>query len=112
MLGGGIYGIGNIHSRVCVFGRRPRFVLGLRIVFQCRMKNLQSLIDDLGVAWLLFIVGCSILLYGWVCIYYIVDIAIGNCLLVCVCVCFNVVACCLLIRTQTKHRKLPDPAMN
>jgi Na+-transporting NADH:ubiquinone oxidoreductase subunit NqrD len=45
---GGIYAHGSIRVIVCVFGRRPRFVLGWRIFFPCRWRSLQSLVDGLG----------------------------------------------------------------
>ena len=48
-----IYGHGNIRNIVYVSGRIFRYVLVLRIIFQCRMKSLQSLIDDLGMALLI-----------------------------------------------------------
>ena len=45
-----IYVHGNIRNIVYVSGRIFRYVLVLPIVFRCRMKSLQSLIDDLGMA--------------------------------------------------------------
>ena len=45
-----IYVHGNIRNIVYVSGRIFRYVLVLPIIFQCRMKSLQSLIDDLGMA--------------------------------------------------------------
>ena len=48
-----IYVHGNIRNIVYVSGRIFRYVLVLRIIFQCRMKSLQSLIDDLGMALLI-----------------------------------------------------------